>query len=427
MGKGRAGVRVRAAFVVAALIFAAGCRPHAVVLRPLATSVQRPSNVAVYVAVSQGETPVPGLTAASFKIYEDGELLAADKSGQVLLDPQVAAEHRTVLLIDVSDGRGADAVASGAAGFIREIRKRQTVTVFTFDGGSSLRFVAEYPTATVPDGPKDMSQLTRAASSDASRNLNGALVEGLAELDRRFGDAKKPVRVGSLVIFTRGADLAGRVNDGQVASALKSTRHRVYAIGVESEKARRKLDDIAPAGVIPAASLEMANVAFVNAAGLLDRAYEQQYLLAYCSPARGGVRDLRVEVSLLDEKGKERSGKLETAFDSTGFVGGCDPKLQPRFVVTLKPGDKGVVAGIAPEPAVPAEQASESEPSTDATSSAGATPPRSAAKPRPAGKARPRKPTKRPAAPAKPDKPAKPAAPPPPETPPPSKAPEWEP
>ncbi len=428
-GWGRHGLRMRAAGVVAALLGAAGCRPGAVALSPLATSVQRPSNVAVYVAVSQGEAPVPGLTAASFKIYEEGELLPAEKSGQVLLDPQVAGEHRTVLLIDVSDGRGADAVASGAAGFIREVRKRQTVTVFTFDGGSSLRFVAEYPKTAAPEGPKAMAQLARAASADASRNLNGALVEGLAELDRRFGDAKQPVRVGSLVVFTRGGDLAGRVPDEQVASVLKSTRHRVYAIGVEAEDARRKLDKIAPAGVIEAASLEMANVAFVNAAGMLGRAYEQQYVLAYCSPARGGVRELRIEVSLLDDQGKERSGKFETAFDSTGFVGGCDPKTPPRFVVTLKPGPKGVVAGIAPEPA----RAANAEEGETSTSTAGATSEASpsadrkarAGKNRPGGKRGPGKPKQ--AAPAKPNKPWPPAAPPPAETPAPSKAPEWEP
>src|SRR5689334_13525716 len=62
-----------------------------------------PSNVAVFFTVdaSSGE-PVPGLTASDFRIYEDGSLVSVDESRQTIVNPEVAAEHYTLLLVDMS-------------------------------------------------------------------------------------------------------------------------------------------------------------------------------------------------------------------------------------------------------------------------------------------------------------------------------------
>src|SRR5262245_42206376 len=67
------------------------------------TAYERPSNVAVYFTVDtfNGE-PVGGLTAESFRIYEDGELVSPTESDQQIINPEVAAEHYTLLLVDMS-------------------------------------------------------------------------------------------------------------------------------------------------------------------------------------------------------------------------------------------------------------------------------------------------------------------------------------
>src|SRR5262249_7962095 len=66
-------------------------------------SVQHPSNVAVYFTVDTTDgDPVAGLTAESFKIYEDNQPVSILESKQTILNPEVSASHYTLLLIDMS-------------------------------------------------------------------------------------------------------------------------------------------------------------------------------------------------------------------------------------------------------------------------------------------------------------------------------------
>src|SRR5262245_39799034 len=66
-------------------------------------SVKKPSNVAVYFTVDRSNgDPVGGLTADRFHIYEDGSPVSVMESKQVILNPEVAAAHYTLLLVDMS-------------------------------------------------------------------------------------------------------------------------------------------------------------------------------------------------------------------------------------------------------------------------------------------------------------------------------------
>ena len=64
-------------------------------VRSVGTSVQKPSNVALYVAVENGGGPVDDLEAKSFRIYEDdvpvdteaGQHILGNRDGEVLEDP----------------------------------------------------------------------------------------------------------------------------------------------------------------------------------------------------------------------------------------------------------------------------------------------------------------------------------------------------
>jgi hypothetical protein len=60
-------------------------------------------------------------------------------------------------------------------------------------------------------------------------------------------------------------------------------------------------------------------------------------LLSYCSPARAGEHEVRIELEMPmegDKKGN-RKGSMETSFDAEGFGPKCDPNKQPKFDVTM--------------------------------------------------------------------------------------------
>jgi hypothetical protein len=316
-------------------------------VEPVASSFQKPSNVAAYVAVSDGNEPVTDLQLESFKIYENGQLLASEDSRQTLLQQELAAYHHTVLLVDMSGEPSADESLARAVGsFVETVRRAQAVSVFVFDGGPSLRFVADFQRS--PEGgAADLHALAKMGSSDQSRNLNGALLSGLKELDARLAQARRTVKVGTLVVFTRGPDLAGRVADADADKALDDTQDNVIALSI-ADQAGRALERIGKSGTVQAQSSDSIGPAFEEAALKTRSVYDKYYLIAYCSPARSGTRRLTVEVDYRDATGNEKRGSFSQDFDASGFGPGCNPESVPRFVaqVTAKP--------AAPSPGKPA-------------------------------------------------------------------------
>lgn len=307
-------------------------------LEPVATSFQKPSNVAVYVAVTQRGKPVANLEPENFRVYENGLLLSAEDTQRLVLPQELAAFHHTLLLVDVSGESATLEPLSHAVGsFVENVRSTQSVSVFAFDGRPKLRFVGEFAKS-ADQAPVDLRALTRLGSSDSSRNLNGALQSGLKELDARLAQQAKPVKVGTLVVFTRGADLAGRVSGTEAERALSDTKHDVLALGI-AEQAATTLRDIGKDGVISAQDADSLGIAFEEAASKARDLYEKYYLIAYCSPARGGTRRLKVEVRFRDREGEDAQASFNADFDATGFGPGCRSETPPRFVAQVSPSE----------------------------------------------------------------------------------------
>lgn len=321
-------------------------------VKSVATSVQKPSNVALYLAVSDGDQPVTDLTEQNFQVLENGQPVDPEQSGLTLLDRNVAAVHRTLLLVDMSgkaDDKASRAnIARAAAGFVADVHKIEDVTVYAFDGSPQLRLIGEYP-ASAEDGPDNIEALANFVPKDPSRDLDGAVIQALEQLDARLMIVKKPVRVGTLVIFTRGPDLAGRTPKEKLSQALDKTGHEVFAIGIGKDQGDFDLDSLGRTGVVRASSVGSLGIAFENAASRVRKDYNKYYLLSYCSPARAGQRALRIKVTMTDKQGDQHEGSYSTEFDSAGFGPGCNPRATPRFVVTAKK-DSGKKAAPAPEP-----------------------------------------------------------------------------
>lgn len=322
----------RSALLGLVLLSSSGCTLfNQLRVDPIASSFQKPSNVALYVAVTEHGKPIGNLQLENFRISENEQLLSGDDAQPLILPQELAAYHHTLLLVDVSGETAAlEPLSHAVAGFVESVRSAQAVSVFAFDGRPTLRFVGEFPKSSNPT-PVDLRALTKLGQSDGSRNLNGALQSGLKELDARLAQQSKPLKVGTLVVFTRGADLAGRVSQADADRALSETKHDLISVGI-AEQAASTLRAIGQDGVVQAQDADSLGVAFEEAANKTRDLYEKYYLIGYCSPARGGTRRLKVEVFFRNEEGDDAHASFSQDFDATGFGPGCRAETLPRFV-----------------------------------------------------------------------------------------------
>src|SRR5580765_9097769 len=123
------------------LITTAGCA--GLKLQLVDHSVHRPSNVAVYFTVeTRNGQPVANLTPQDFHIYEDRQPVSILESKQTILNPEVAAIHYTLLLVDLSgsvvDSGQVPALQAAVQAFTQTVEKHQKVAVFSFDGDPKI-------------------------------------------------------------------------------------------------------------------------------------------------------------------------------------------------------------------------------------------------------------------------------------------------
>lgn len=303
----------------------------------LDTSVQKPSNVALYFTVetSDGE-PVGGIPAEEFKIYEDGKPVSVHESKQIILNPEVAVVHYTMLLVDMSgsvtESGQLEAVSQAADTFTQKVAKVHQVGVYSFDGSKQITKVSGFSSS--PGAVQGtLAGLTKRKGRDPSTNLNGAIMEALKELKKTRDAAPVPLRFASLVVFTDGTDRAGYATTDQVREALDQSDIEVFTIGLGGEIDKGELETIGRNGTALAEDPAKLQKAFDDVAGRIENMAKRYYLLSYCSPSRAGKHVLAVEAA---RDGK--SGRAEHEFDASGFAAPCDPNKKPAFQV----GGRGV-------------------------------------------------------------------------------------
>jgi len=317
---------------LAALLFGAlagGCSLlGGVQVETLATSAQKPSNVAVYVGVSAGDQPITDLDAKNFRIYENGQALDPRQVERMLLSRALVTHERVLLLVDLSGNPSAERRAEYARAieaFVRKLSESLAVSVRAYDGSPGLKPVGDYPRGTATFSA---AAVLKASSRDQSRDLHGAVLAGLAELDRAAQGDAKPIELGTLVVFANGPDLAGRTPDAELYEAVEQTKHDVIGIGVGEDNPYL---GFAHGGVIHSQNADTLPIAFEEAGARVAATHAKYYLVAYCSPARAGQRTVRVEVVHEDKDGDEHSGSVEVEIDATGVGPGCNPLSTHRF------------------------------------------------------------------------------------------------
>jgi hypothetical protein len=314
--------------VVACATLVAGCA--GLKLQMVDRSVQRPSNIAVYFTVdtTRGE-PVADLTPADFHIYEDGRPVSIFESKQTILQPEVAAAHYTLLLVDMSGSvtgsPDMEKVVSGAAAFSGQVGRYQRLAVFAFDGSPHV-------TPIVPFGPGNPETTARALTAyrpkDPSTNLNGAVTEAIKILQQQMNQSTVPLRFGTLVVFTDGTDHAARVTRDTLLAAINDANVEIYAIAVGAEVTDREIRAIGRNGTFMSKNAADIQRGFQEIGARIEGLSRRYYLLSYCSPARAGAHIVDIEASR-----SGRSGRLSYDFKADGFGPNCDPNQKPAFNV----------------------------------------------------------------------------------------------
>jgi hypothetical protein len=293
-------------------------------------SVQRPSNIAVYFTAdtTRGD-PVPDLKPTDFRIYEDGEPVSQYESKQTILQPEVAAVHYTLLLVDMSgsvvSSPDVPKLVAAASAFAERVAAYQKLAVFAFDGSPHLTPIVGFGASNLRGGIEGLGTFT---PKDPSTNLNGAVVEALRLLDRQLASASVPLRFGTLVVFTDGTDHAHRIADETVRKAVNDSELDVYAIAVGGEINEREISAIGRSGTFTSKSRDDIARGFDEIARRIEGYSKRYYLLSYCSPARAGHHAVEIEAV----RGTQH-GRLKYEFKADGFGPRCDPNQKPAFNV----------------------------------------------------------------------------------------------
>jgi hypothetical protein len=315
-------------FLVAALVAAtgSGCGLR---MQMVDASVRKPSNVAVYFTVETHDgAPVANLTPHDFRIYEDRQPVSILESKQTILQPEVAAIHYTLLLIDMSgsvvDSGDMPALIEAASSFGDRVGPYQKVAVYTFDGSPHLTQMVGFG-GNVRGG---IGALAQRRPRDPSTNLNGAVIEGVRVLTQQMERAPVPLRFGTLVVFTDGTDRAHRASPEDVDHAIENAGFETYVIGAGQEVDRSQLSRIGRSGTFASQNPADVKRGFDEIGARIEAASRRYYLLSYCSPSRAGEHEVEIEAVAAGS-----SGRLSYRFNANGFGPNCDPNQKPAFDV----------------------------------------------------------------------------------------------
>jgi hypothetical protein len=316
-------------------------------LKKIDLSARPPSNVVVYFTVdrSPGGDPVPGLTADKFRITENNRKLSPVDTQQTLLDRRLVATNDVLVLVDMSramtKSKALAMLDSAIDNFVLKLGTETTVGVYAFDGGEDIVPIIPLPTATQAGKPKappgENPRLIDFEQRDPSANLHGAVRVALETLTDALEKAPKPLHFGSLVVISAGPDRADRVSQAKMLKAIqRASKLDLFAIGLGADIDKDEIKQIGRTFTV--LEPELPNVKRqldAMADRLLQRA-RRFYLLSYCSPARRGKRQLKIEATAADGA----SGTLETKFDAEGFGPKCDPEKEPSFEKQAPPAEE---------------------------------------------------------------------------------------
>jgi hypothetical protein len=322
--------RAKMALLVGALACGACKLNGGLEIEAVAVTATPPSNVAIYLGVAQDGQSVPGLQVNHFQLTENGIRLDNQRVGLTVLPSEALVFRQAVVLVDVSRAQTRVERASltkNLRRFVSKLRQRQAVAVYAFDGSETVHFIARFDRAARAEPREEetsLGPLLEFELQDPSTSLYSAVLTGVAELDTLLSQQALPVRLGTIVVVAHSPDLAGRISEDRVRDLVDDSQHRFYLVTVGPWAQKANIEWLGREGVESAISAGVLGTSLDRLAKTIDDVLLGHYLLAYCSPARGGKRALTLQVETADEQGQPVIATYDTEFDASGFGPGCD-------------------------------------------------------------------------------------------------------
>jgi hypothetical protein len=304
-------------------------------VRKIASGATPPAHVASVISVTKQGQPVTTLRASAFRISDNGQLLDNQTIDLRLLPPDDVISFHTVLLMDMGPGltaEGRKLLSVSATKFVETLKTRQSITVYAFDGGKTLRLIGEFPQDHASN-PQSIAVNRFTAPTDTSRNLRRAVVEALARLDSKRKQHLQPIKLGNLVVFAAGQDRANRLGLKEFEDRLEKTSHHSYFVGLKGDKDNDDVEALSRHGQALSPDLTHVPEAFEQIVSQLDADMESYYVLSYCSLARAGEQRSRIEVDVVNDELEVESGSVEFDFNTKGFTTGCEAAKLPKMTV----------------------------------------------------------------------------------------------
>jgi hypothetical protein len=295
---------------------------------------QPPGNVAAYFSVhTKAGAPVTDLDTPNFKIYENNKLVSEKKAKRALLETKPVEAQYVLVLLDVSgpyvDGEDFPDIVTAVGHLVSSVEKMGgQAAVSVFDGEDEIVPMLGFG-ASGDKAAFDAVRKFRPRNRNA--NLNGAIVQGLDELEKQLDSATAPFRYATLVIVTDRGDLAKKVPVDTVKKRVAATPVDVQLVAIGPKPNRLELEPLSRGGLFISPDPKDFTKGLTAIAKKLDDAANARYLFSYCTNKREGNPTLTLVIETPDDK-----GRLVYKFNAANFRNGCSAKHRPLFEKAIK-------------------------------------------------------------------------------------------
>ena len=298
-----------------------------------------PGKVSILFKVSDTDgSPVAGLTADQFTIYEQGRndacfntISQSESQARISSNSQIFNAN-TILVLDLSNSvlsSSLDELKMASVSFVNNVmpttsEESYKMAIYWFDGEDELHLLNDL-TSSKQELVDAINSITEDISNDPSTDLYGAVIKSTKIAEDLLKESIKNEIIGaaSVVVFTDGTDQASRYTEADALKKVNDASANIsfFTIGLGAEIDTQVLTDIGKTYSVFAGNAEELENTFNDISIKISERANSFYLFEYCSPKRDGSGDNNLVIQVVDGNQK---GAVQTEFSANGFTGGCE-------------------------------------------------------------------------------------------------------